>query len=194
MTDVNPPSPLDATHEPPRPSLPTSEECDFCRRTIASTETYHRVTVGMNEDGESSAHHPITVEEVSELVACVACQPAVSAVLDGFLDRLWTMRRDSQPIGEMSSDDLPPSEPTVPAFSLPAVEFPFNLVSADAQRHVDQMLELAAQAFPPSPESFTLGVAVGRFVAAGLDPADIHTLVDNALGTIANQSPESLPS
>ena len=194
MTTAEPTTPQSSPQEPPA-RVDSGEDCSFCRRAISPSEIYHRVTVGMNEDGPSSERHAVTVEEVSELVVCATCHPRVSVVLDGFLERLWDMMIEPEPEPyAMASDDLPPSEPTLPALSLPSLKFPLNLLSSDVQVLSEEMLALAARAFPASPAGFTLGLAVGRFVSAGLSSDDIHLLVDNALGTIAPRVAEGMQS
>lgn len=78
--------------------------CDFCHAPIAPHATFHRATLGMNEDGASSWEHVRSVEEVSELVICAGCQPAVSARFDAFLVELWALR---QPISPDELDGSP---------------------------------------------------------------------------------------
>lgn len=84
-------------------------ECDLCRRPLAHGDAYHRVTIGMDEApshiGASLAHES-TVEDVSELIVCAACAPAVAAPVEQLLTAIWALRRPD-PLDE--SED----EPTV---------------------------------------------------------------------------------
>lgn len=81
-------------------------QCDFCRRSLASGDGFHRVTLGMDElpcHVGGAIDRDSTVEETSELVACTACEPAVSEAFESLLTQLWALRRPD-PVTE---DDEP---------------------------------------------------------------------------------------
>lgn len=84
--------------------------CDLCHRTIATCEPYHRVTLGMNEEQPPNPYDSVrtTVEEVSELVICAACEPKVSKQVDSLLAELWEMRAPEPGALDPSACAIPP--------------------------------------------------------------------------------------
>lgn len=89
-------------------SATESLDCDLCRRVLARGDGYHRVTVGM-DDQPSHVGSPVsrdsTVEEVSELVVCTGCEPAVSIRVERLLTELWDLRRPD-PVSEEDEPTL----------------------------------------------------------------------------------------
>lgn len=149
--------------EPPR------DGCNFCHREIAPHESFHRITVGMNEEGPGGTFSlaSSTVEEVSELFVCKACHPAIDTLVNRFLAALWAR---IQP----RSDALPPPE---------AIATPYGLTTPDAVAAGAEMLAVAARAYPASPEGFALGVIVGKLAREGLTTEQIGGLVEQIVGS-----------
>ena len=75
---------------------PSPIDCDPCRQFLQPGAAYFRVTLGMGDTpshvGAPAGRDP-TVEEVSELLVCEACEPAVSEPLSALLATLWAMRK-----------------------------------------------------------------------------------------------------
>lgn len=71
-----------------------------------------------------------------------------------------------------------------------AISTPFGLTGPQYVQMSQEMMDIAARAYPPSPEGFALGVIVGRMQAAGIDAAGIHYVVDVALGLKPARPPE----
>lgn len=151
---------------------PSPLECDFCRSVIAEDALYHRVTIGLNEEGPEGATSPgPTVEEVSELLTCLCCQPRVEAAVDGLLERLWALRD-----ADASEEDRAPE--TLPEMDAPATySTPFGLTTQALVDIGDEMLAVAARAHQGSPEGFALGVVFGRMLQSGHSVADIESTV-----------------
>lgn len=85
-------------------------ECDLCRKPLAKGDAYYRVTLGMDET-PSHIGTPIalesSVEDLSELIVCASCEPAVAVPLSELLSVIWALRRPS-PL-----DDEPETERSV---------------------------------------------------------------------------------
>jgi len=177
------PGELAAPAAPPGP-------CDFCHATIDPDAIYHRLTVGLNADGQTPYEISRHVEEVSEMLICSKCVREVEPVVDRMLEGLWRLRKDdphslaAQHL-TVTMDEPERSEPAEQAFATP-----YGLTDATAVAAGAEMLAVAARAYPSSPEGFALGIVVGRLLREGLDASDIHGLVDNIVGARTNRQAE----
>lgn len=179
-----------ALREPPTETTPPPSlqpiDCSFCTGTIPTDVTYHRMIVGMNEDGAASAIDAArTVEEVSEMCICKDCYPRVDILMDGFLERLWEARRPDLTVDISEPKPEPAAElGDTQRVTLPEVfATPYGPTSADSVALGAEILSLARQGYPPSPEGFLLGLVVGRLLAAGLSENDIHGIVAASVQT-----------
>lgn len=175
---VDEPAPAAEAARAPEPSIEpphAASACDFCHRGIGIAEAFHRVTIGMNDDGPAAAAGS-TVEETSEMLVCAECRPAVDASVDRFLEELWKLRLGT-------AEQKPPEPPALPTerFSGRLVSTPYGIVSPELVAVGIEMLETAARANPQSPEGFALGIVVGRLQSFGLTNAEVHGLVDRVL-------------
>lgn len=175
-------------------SPPGVIDCSFCPATIHTDAVYHRMIVGMNEDGASSTTDAArTVEEVSELCICSECYPRIDVLMDGFLERLWNARQPDLSLAVPSGApaETEPSLADTQPLILPGVTLttPFGPVSGETVDVASQIIELARRVYEQSPEGFLLGLVVGRLLASGLSEDDIHGIVTASVHAAIGPAP-----
>jgi hypothetical protein len=84
MTDTLQAPTIDHSLAPP----PTTRSCDFCQELVSPDALYHRLEIAMNERGGMDRS---VVEEETELIVCVRCEPVVAQKVDRLLTELWAM-------------------------------------------------------------------------------------------------------
>lgn len=58
---------------------------------------------------------------------------------------------------------------------------PLGFTSTELARAGEEIMAVAVRAYPESAEGFVLGIVIGRLIAEGLTPDEIHGLVEHTL-------------